>query len=106
MFPDSCDEWCLIIKKAEIEHKIKTIDNVIDMLTGIIRDKQSRSAVSTVSPVKHEPSEVEASTPKKGKKRDSPKSDDSSPERLKTKVMESMKKKKGKDMQTKDEDEE
>lgn len=73
------------------------------MLTGIIKDKKSGSPST---PINHEPSENDALDPKKSKKRESPKSDDSSPERLKTKVMESLKKKKSKDTQIKEESEE
>lgn len=69
----------------QIENKISTIENVIDMLTGIIGTEKSPSPVP-LSPV----------PAKKSKPRTpSAKSDnDSSPERLKTKVIESLKKSK------------
>lgn len=54
--------------QTQIENKIKTIENVIDMLSGIIEKDKSN-----------------ASTPERAKE-----SDDSSPERLKTKVIESL----------------
>lgn len=62
------------------------MENVIDMLTGIIGADESPSA----SPIKPAHENVD---PRK-KKTISPKSDDSSPERLKTKVMESLQKRK------------
>lgn len=59
-------------QQTQIENKIHTIQNVIDMLDGIINADKTES-------------------PKKEK--NEPKSDDSSPERLKTKVIESLSRK-------------
>lgn len=73
-------------QQAQIENKINTIDNVIDMLCGIIGNEKSPS----LSPKK-------ISAPAREETKENRKSEDSSPERLKTKVIESLKKKKGSD---------
>lgn len=71
--------------QAQISNKLSTIMNVIDMLNGIIGEEDEKSK-------KHE------KTPKKGSKKSrhkskSPKSNNSSPERLKTEVLLSIKNK-------------
>lgn len=63
------------------------MENVIDMLSGIIGDDKSASA----SPAKPA---IESNVDPRKKKIVPPKSNDSSPERLKTKVMDSLKKRK------------
>lgn len=90
--------------QAQIENKISTMVNVIDMLTGIIRDKETASPSSTM---KQAPPEARSPSMKKRKKqRSSSKSDDSSPERLKTKVIESLKRNKSVEIFNKEEQEE
>lgn len=74
-------------QQIQIENKIKSMENVIDMLSGIIGDDKSTSA----SPVKPT---MEPNVDPRKKKLAVPNSDDSSPERLKTMVMESLNKRK------------
>lgn len=75
-------------RQSQIENKIGTIQNVIEMLNGILSADKSDSE----SPMKAKPA------------KETPVSDDSSPERLKTKVIESLyKKRKDSDRSRKDE---
>lgn len=67
-------------KQNQIENKIGTIENVIEMLNGILCADKS----DTESPKKQ---------PKPATKPTTAASDDDSPERLKTKVIESLSKK-------------
>lgn len=79
-------------KQTQIENKIGTIENVIEMLNGILSVDKS-----------------DADSPKKAKpdpksEKQAAHSDDSSPERLKTKALESLsKKRKDSDRSRKDE---
>lgn len=68
-------------KQSQIENKIGTIENVIEMLNGILNADKSDNE----SPMKMAKQAL--------KPAQSPNSDDSSPERLKTKVIESLSKK-------------
>lgn len=70
----------------QITNKIETIENVIDMLGGLIKlDKR------TPEKVKDEPkASVEPAAGKEAARAKDVRSEDSSPERLKTKVIESM----------------
>lgn len=69
----------------QIENKISTIENVIDMLTGIIGTEKSPSP-APLSPVPANKSKPRSPSAKSD--------NDSTPERLKTKVIESLKKNK------------
>lgn len=90
------------IFQAQILNKIKTIENVTDMLRGIIGDDESPPPSKPPSP-KPEPTVTDSkdnmgkSSNKKSKKKESETDSDSSPERLKNKVMESLRRNKGLD---------
>lgn len=87
-----CDNpFVTLRQQSQIQNKIGTIENVIEMLNGILNadksDNESQKKLKTAS------------------KQENPvNSDDSSPERLKTKLIESLtKKRKGSERSKKDE---
>lgn len=94
--------------QLQIENKLATISNVIDMLTGIIGPSESSPSPPPPPPasLEHVANNAAASTSGRGEepggrsKRDSrhdddDDDDDSSPERLKTKALQSLKRNKG-----------
>lgn len=77
-FDVECDNF---IKQSQIESKIGTIENVIEMLNGILSADKSDNDSPQKKPLKPTTKPTVAA------------SDDDSPERLKTKVIESLSKK-------------
>lgn len=76
------------IVQDQIENKILTIENVIDMLSSLINvDKRSGSPGKAKNDAK---ASTESAAGKESTRTKDARSEDSSPERLKTKVIESM----------------
>ncbi|XP_037039241.1 zinc finger matrin-type protein CG9776 isoform X1 [Bradysia coprophila] len=79
--------------QLQIDNKITSIENVIEVLTNIIGTEDTSPTPSPPPP----PTPVKSKKDKKKKSNDTS-DDDSSPERLKNKALESLRKKKGNDL--------